>query len=201
MIYKNNLVYLNMSSSVTSNNKDNKIKNKGTGAGGANTNKNGLPYENLTDLNTHIEVIKTNKNSTTIQFEKYNTELEKPNGKTGLFKVLKEYLDKNIEKGKGCKQPDECYINMNKKEIFIIEKKFQQTNGSVDEKIQTPEFKIWNYGEMFPEFKIVYIYCLSNYFTSFKAELKYLELKKVPVFWGDSKTYKDDIIKFIVNYK
>ena len=27
-----------------------KIINKGTGAGGANTNKNGLPYEKLTDL-------------------------------------------------------------------------------------------------------------------------------------------------------
>ena len=82
-----------MSSSITSNNKDNKIKNKGTGAGGANTNKNGLPYENLTDLNTHIEVIKTNKNSTTIRFINYDTELEKPNGKTGLFKVLSKYLD------------------------------------------------------------------------------------------------------------
>ena len=32
---------------------------------------------------------------------------------------------------------------------------------------------------MFPEFKIVYIYCLSNYFITFKAELKYLELKKM----------------------
>ena len=77
-----------MSDLVTSNNKDNKIKNKGTGAGGSNTNKNGLPYEDLTDLNTHIKVIKTNKNSTTIQFINYDTELEKPYGKTVLFKFL-----------------------------------------------------------------------------------------------------------------
>ena len=190
-----------MSDLVTSNNKDIKIKNKGTGAGGSNTNKNGLPYERITSLDTDIEIIKKHTNSNTIKFKISNTEFEKPNKKGGLFKVLSEYLDENIEKGKGYKQPDECYINMNGKKIFIIEKKFQQTNGSVDEKIQTPEFKIWNYSEMFPEFKIVYIYCLSNYFTPFKAELKYLKLKKVPVFWGDSKTYKDDIIKFIVNYK
>ena len=172
-----------MSSSITSNNKDNKIKNKGTGAGGANTNKNGLPYENLTDLNTHIEVIKTNKNSTTIRFINYDTELEKPNGKTGLFKVLSKYLDESVEKGHGCRQPDECYINIKNKKIYIIEKKFQQTNGSVIEKLQTPEFKIWNYSQMFPDFTIVYVYCLSDYFKEHaKAELEYLKKKKLVYF-------------------
>ena len=191
-----------MSSPVMSNNKDNKIKNKGTGAGGSNTNKNGLPYEDLTNLNTHIKVIKTNKNSTTIQFINYDTELEKPNGKNKLFKVLSEYLNENVEKGHGCKQPDECYINMKNKKIYIIEKKFQQTSGSVIEKLQTPEFKIWNYSQMFPDFTIVYVYCLSDYFKEHaKAELEYLKKKEISVFWGNSKTYKDDIIKFIVNYK
>ena len=195
-----------MSSSVTSNNKDNKIKNKGTGAGGANTNKNGLPYENLTDLNTHIEVIKTNEHSTTIRFINYDTELEKPKRKKGntktIFNVLSKHLDESIEKGHGCKEPDECYINVNEKKIFIIEKKFQRGGGSTIEKLQTSEFKIWNYSQMFTDFRIVYIYCLCDYFKeNAKAELEYLRLKKVPVFWGDSKTYKDDIIKFIVNYK
>ena len=53
---------------------------------------------------------------------------------------------------------------------------------------------------MFPDFTIVYIYCLSDYFKeNAKAELEYLKLKKVPVFWGDSKTYKDDVINFIIN--
>lgn len=178
------------------------LVNKGTGAGGANTNKNGLPYEGLTDLNTHIEVIQTNQNSTTVRFKNYSIELEKPNGKTGLFKVLKEYLDKSVEKGHGCKQPDECYINMEKKFIYIIEKKFQQTNGSVIEKLQTPEFKIWNYSQMFQNFTIVYVYCLSDYFKEHaKAELEYLKEKKIPVFWGNSETYKNDIIHFMINYK
>ena len=31
-------------------------KTRGHGAGGANTNKNGLPYEKLTDLNTEFKV-------------------------------------------------------------------------------------------------------------------------------------------------
>ena len=191
----NTIVLMEQNNSTT-------LINKGTGAGGANTNKNGLSYEDLTDLNTHIKVIKTNKNSTTIQFINYDTELEKPKRKTGLFKVLSENLDKSVEKGHGCKQPDECYINMKKKNIYIIEKKFQQTNGSVIEKLQTPEFKIWNYKKMFQDFTIVYIYCLSDYFKqNAKAELEYLKEKKINVFWGNSETYKNDIIHFMINYK
>jgi len=34
------------------------IKNRGTGAGGAKTNKNGLKYEDITDLKTHFEILK-----------------------------------------------------------------------------------------------------------------------------------------------
>ena len=33
------------------------IENKGTGAGGSNTNKNGLPYEELTDLVNNYTII------------------------------------------------------------------------------------------------------------------------------------------------
>ena len=191
----NTIVLMEQNNTIT-------LVNKGTGAGGANTNKNGLPYEGLTDLNTHIEVIKTNQNSTTVRFKNYSIELEKPNGKTGLFKVLSDHLDKNVEKGHGCKQPDECYINIKKKIIYIIEKKFQQTGGSVIEKIQTPEFKIWNYSQMFQNFTIVYVYCLSDYFKeNAKAELEYLKEKKIPVFWGNGETYKNDIIHFMINYE
>ena len=39
-------------------NKETTIKNKGTGAGGSKTNTNGLPYEELTELNTHYEIKK-----------------------------------------------------------------------------------------------------------------------------------------------
>ena len=111
-------------------------------------------------------------------------------------------MDETIEKAHGCKHPDECYIDENTKTIFIIEKKFQQCGGSVCEKIQTPDFKLWQYDRTFPKFKIVYIYCLSEWFkNNCKAELEYLKEKQFPFFWGSSPTYKDDIINFIVNYK
>jgi len=74
---------------------------------------------------------------------------------SNLFKCMEKHIDKNIEKAHGCKNPDECYIDEENKNIFIIEKKFQQCNGSVCEKIQTPDFKIWQYKRTFPEFNIV----------------------------------------------
>ena len=55
---------------------------------------------------------------------------------------------------------------------------------------------------MFQDFTIVYIYCLSDYFKeNAKAELEYLEEKKISVYWGNSETYKNDIIHFMINYE
>ena len=111
-------------------------------------------------------------------------------------------IDKNIIKAHGCKNPDECYIDETSKNIFIIEKKFQNVAGSVCEKIQTPDFKIWQYSRTFPTYSIVYIYCLSDWFKeNCKAELEYLEYKKIPIFWGNDVNYKESIIEFMTNYK
>ena len=44
-------------------------------------------------------------------------------------------INSTMQPAAGCKQPDEAYIDLNRKMVFIIEKKFQQTPGSVDEKI------------------------------------------------------------------
>jgi len=175
------------------------IENKGTGAGGSNTNKNGLPYEELTDLVNNYTIIEKNKYATKIKFDNCEKIFIKTQ-KTGLFNYMKKHINNDIDKGHGCKQPDECYIDEDKKNIFIIEKKFQQCSGSVCEKIQTPDFKIWQYNRTFPDFNIIYIYCLSNWFkTNCKAEIEYLNYKKIPVFWGSSETYKKDIINLIIN--
>lgn len=44
--------------------------NKGTGAGGKNTNKNGLLFEKLTDLKSEYKVISENKYHNEIEFKK-----------------------------------------------------------------------------------------------------------------------------------
>ena len=174
------------------------IINRGTGAGGANTNKNGLSYEQKTDLSSEYDIIKQFKYHKIINFNNY--ELVCINNKQ-LFKYMENKTDNDICKAHGCKQPDECYIDENNKVVYIIEKKFQQTSGSVCEKLQTPDFKLWQYTRTFPQYRIVYIYCLSDWFKkNCIAELEYLEYKNVPVFWGSDFNYKNKIISFIINY-
>lgn len=182
-------------------NKTPDLKNKGTSAGGFNTNKSGLSYEEITDLNNKTIMVKNFKTSKKIKFynsEKIFTQTKKAN----LFKYMKDKLNKNIAKGHGCKQPDECYIDEELKNMFIIETKFQKCSGSICEKIQSGDFKLWQYSRTFPDYNIIYIYCLSDWYKiNCIAELEYLDYKKIPYFWGSSKTYKNDIINFILNYK
>lgn len=177
------------------------IKNKGTGAGGSKTNKNGLPYEKLTDLNEYFTINENFNFSQIITFNNYDKKFIRTK-QSQLFKYMDNYIDKSINKAHGCKNPDECYIDEESKTIFILEKKFQQVSGSVCEKIQTSDFKIWQYNRTFPEYKIVYLYCISDWFKeNCKAELEYLEYKKVQVFWGNDKNYKSKVIDFMLNYK
>ena len=49
---------------------------------------------------------------------------------------------------------------------------------------------------------IVYIYVLSDWFKhNCEAELQNLDEIGIKYFWGNSDTYKDDIINYIVNCK
>ena len=178
------------------------IVNKGTGAGGANTNVNGLSYEEKTNLEElYIECNYNKKDKyKTIKFAGYDCELVNVN-KGYVHKFMERINEKNnsIKPAAGCKEPDEAYIDVSRKIIFIIEKKFQQTPGSVDEKIQTGPFKQYHYSKTFPNFKVQYLYCLSVWFkrTEYSSVLEYLQECNIPVFWGNSEEYKKDLIKFM----
>ena len=182
-------------------NESSNIKNKGTGAGGKNTNKNGLSYEEKTDLTDRITILENNKFFSKIIFNS-NKKCFIKTQQANLFKYMNNEINTDIKKAHGCKNPDECYIDEELKNIFIIEKKFQQCGGSVCEKIQTPDFKLWQYSRTFPNYNIIYIYCLSDWFKqNCKAELEYLDFKNIRYFWGNSEFYKDEMINFIINYK
>lgn len=175
---------------------------KGAGAGGSNTNKNGLSYENKTSLESEYTLKIKNRYYEEIYFNQ-NKEKKYYFTKQGnLFQFLKNDINTLIDKAHGCKNPDECFIDNEQKYIFIIEKKFQQVGGSVCEKIQTAPFKLWQYQRTFPKYKIIYIYCLSDWFkNNCKAELDYLKLNNIPIFWGSDIEYKNNIVKFIINYE
>ncbi len=180
------------------------IINRGTGAGGANTNVNGLSYEELVDLKDKYKSCIWNKidKIDEVEFEGYAHKFIKTN-KSALHRYMKTKgeLNQDLIPASGCKEPDEAYVEPEEKVAFIIEKKFQQSSGSVDEKIQTGHFKAEHYQELFPKYRIYYIYCLSDWFKrdEYKSPLAYLKKHNVQVFWGSSETYKHDIIEFMHN--
>jgi hypothetical protein len=74
--------------------------------------------------------------------------------------------------------PDEALINEKTKTVYIIEKKFQKSTGSVDEKLQTCEFKKIQYNKLVKNLKytVSLIYVLSEWFKQdrYKDSLEYI---------------------------
>lgn len=132
--------------------------------GGSNTNKNGLNFEQTTSLNTalknagftvgnHYEVYYKNKLlGYSINQDKFSTIFLRGNG----------INDRDINSKRW--KPDEAFINELNKTVYIIEKKFQQTSGSVDEKLATFPFKIREYKRLLDPigYNLVYMYLLSS---------------------------------------
>ena len=120
------------------------------GAGGKNTNKNGLSYEDITDISKKLSPIETKKfgkgkHDVYNIFEINNKQIIRLT-KKGVKNYLKMDYNKSCEK---FLEPDECFVDLINKRIYILEKKFQQCDGSVDEKIQTAHFKYEYYCELY----------------------------------------------------
>jgi hypothetical protein len=134
--------------------------------GGANTNVNGLHFEATTHLKKLLveqsDYVMDNqdqivKNGIIVgeYFEKY-----------GLYKkLLSRYnIDHNTIISKKL-LPDAAILVGNT--IYIIEKKYQNGAGSVDEKLQTCDFKKRQYKKLFSPIgiQVEYYYVLSNFFN------------------------------------
>lgn len=164
--------------------------------------KHGITYEDLTDLSKKYNIKSIHDTYSLIKFSNYESSyiFTKQANFIKYMKSINEY-NIHITPAHGCKNPDECYIDIVNKFVFIIEKKFQKVSGSVCEKIQTPDFKTWQYSRLIPNYKIIYIYSLSDWFkTNCKSEIEYLDYKNIKYFWASVSDYKDNIIKYITEY-
>ena len=134
------------------------------GKGGGNT-ITGLIYEGKVDLATFL-----NKQTGYLVSGSevyYNDELI-----ARLFKKHKlyKYLEENgVDWKKHLSKkllPDDCIYVIINNTVFIIEVKHQQVAGSVDEKLQTCDFKKKQYIKLFSElnYKVEYFYILDNWF-------------------------------------
>lgn len=74
--------------------------------------------------------------------------------------------------------PDDVVYVIKNNTLFIIEVKYQQVAGSVDEKLQTCDFKKKQYKKLFSQLNIEveYVYVLSNWFKQpqYKDVLDYI---------------------------
>lgn len=143
---------------------------KNTYGGGAQTNINGLKFEQETDLSTAL------LNCTGYSIQEHNV-LFNNNPiailapKNGLYSIILNRLEIDYTQFISKKLlPDEALLNLNNKTIYILEKKFQQVAGSVDEKLQTCDFKKKQYQKLFlpKNIQVEYIYILCDWFKQAK---------------------------------
>lgn len=147
------------------------------GKGGANT-KTGLHFEHRTDLLKRLgEVPGYTIKSGKIYFNKelVGVSLQK----NRLYRFLEERgVDYNSIVSKKL-LPDEAIFIPKLEKLFIVEMKFQKIAGSVDEKLQTCDFKRKQYQKMFSPLgiEVEYYYVLSDWFLhkSYNDVLAYIE--------------------------
>ncbi len=146
------------------------------GIGGANT-KTGLVFEGKVDFLTFIAKQKNysvkganifyNSDEVAMSFKKY-----------GLYKYLeskgidyKKFISKRL-------LPDDAIYVIANNHFYILEIKFQEVGGSVDEKLQTCDFKIKQYKKLLYSLnvEVEFIYILSEWFQKpeYKDVLDYI---------------------------
>ena len=147
------------------------------GKGGANT-KTGLVYEGTVDLSTFLG----SKTGYEIKCDKVFFEGElvaRVFKKNAFYSVFLAELGVDWKScvSKRLMPDDSIFVLMNNT-LFVIECKFQQVSGSVDEKLQTCDFKKKQYQKLLApaNIDIEYIYLLSDWFRhpSYKDVLDYI---------------------------
>ena len=181
------------------------IVNKGTGAGGANTNYFGKKFEEKTNNQIRLLNDGYTKNSFTKKTKKaYDYYLSKTfEDKTIVFVLqngLKWYM-KNKYNIELFRCPDEAYIieyNTGKKVIKILEKKEQNVEGSVETKLWSgPSLKREYELVLGDDFEVHYGFCVSEFLKKklISNEKKFtilntiLNENNIAVLFGDDKNY------------
>jgi len=146
------------------------------GQGGGNT-KTGLLFEGKTDLINFLDSQTDYAVRSGVVYYQ-NNEVAKVFQKHGLYRFLEEIgiewkavLSKKL-------LPDNCLYVIVNNTLFVVEVKFQQVAGSVDEKLQTCDFKKKQYQKLLSRANIdvEYVYLLSDWFRKpeYKDVLDYI---------------------------
>lgn len=147
--------------------------------GGARTNENGLQFEQETSLAEAISAIGCYEIKGNVIFYK-GVNIAILASKNNLYKVLLEPMGVDYKDILSKKLlPDDAIFVRQSNTVYIVEKKFQNTSGSVDEKLQTCGFKLSQYRKLFnpKNINVEYIYVLNDWFAKpqYSDVLDYIE--------------------------
>jgi len=168
------------------------------GTGGSNT-KTGIQFEeradlkNLLEKNSNYKLVKTENNSGYKIFYK-DQEVARCFKKNEFYILLLEYKINYTKYLSKKLLPDNGIFVIIRDTLFIIEVKFQQTAGSVDEKLQTCDFKRKQYTKLVHSlgWKVEYVYILNDWFKDkrYKDVLDYIHsvnchymFNEIPLKW------------------
>lgn len=157
------------------------------GVGGGNT-QTGIHFEGRVDivtyLNTQVEgyecavnpPIRGKTMGYTIKYN--NQEVASSYKKKELYRFLeRQGVNWNTILSKQLLPDNSIYV-VNNNTIFIIEIKYQQTSGSIDEKLQTCGFKLFQYRRLFSalNYEVQYLYILNDWYrdTRYRDTLTYI---------------------------
>ncbi len=135
------------------------------GKGGANTNRSGLEFERSTSLADALTSSGFLIEGSFVLAEdiKVGQLIEKAK----LYKFL-DAAGVEWQKLISSKLlPDEACFSLKTNSVTIVEKKWQEVGGSVDEKLQTCGFKLRQYRRLFEpiEVEVKYVYLLNDWFA------------------------------------
>ncbi len=148
------------------------------GTGGRTPLEHGLHFEKRTDFATVISKIPGySVDGDSVRFERKDV--------ARLYKKNKLYSELLATMGVGYGKliskrlfPDDAVLVLVNKTLFIVETKFQTVAGSVDEKLQTCDFKLRQYKKLVEPtgLKVKYVYVLNVWFKKkeYKDVLEYI---------------------------
>lgn len=186
-----------------------KKKNKGTGAGGAKTNENGIKLEEKTRnaysaMCDSVKVLENNSNKYKIEEVNINGRIldRAPEGAFRRWDKLngfsmddKDYTKRGLH---GAKNPDDAFIDRVNKIIYWIECKVQEVAGSKCEVLQTYNHKIRNLKERYPGYTINYIYVLDcNFRKHCPKEISYMIEDNIEIVWDDDENFEETLKSII----
>ena len=184
------------------------IVNRGTGAGGAQTNGNGLAWEERTsnerNLAEKFGFTRTSLGAGKTMYylcKRFENVQVVFTTQHGLKKILKDSHDVTLGWN-----PDEAYIiQKNGKTVLkILEKKHQNTAGSVDTKLLAGPMIRDSYKITVPsDWDVEYAFCVNNYFRNnvFNNDRKHIQKllaeQNIPIFYGEDADYFEKLNSWI----